>query len=240
MRTLCVIPARLGSSRLAHKPLQVIAHQPLIRLVAQRALDLECFDHVVVAADDQRVCAAVQELDVEAVLTGDHRSGTERVAAVVALERFADAEIVVNLQGDEPFVSKEAVVGAVDRVWAGAGIGTAGAPLGETERHDRNAVKVLVDSEGWAVGFTRNGSFQIPAGGAVLKHVGLYAYRPSALRRWTAAQPVAEERAESLEQLRPLSRGEQIAVATQTEPAGPGIDTAADLRTAEHFLSVSC
>ena len=241
MRTLCVIPARLASSRLPHKPLQPIASQPLIRLVAQRALDLGCFDHVVVAADDKRICDAVQGLDVESVLTREHRSGTDRVAEVAGLARFAAAEIVVNLQGDEPFVAESAVEGSIDRVRAGCGVGTAGGPLAGDEIDNPHTVKVFVDSRGNAAGFSRQAT--PPEGladGTVLNHVGIYAYRPAALARWAATGQVAAEVAENLEQLRPLSYGESIGVAAIAEPPVTGIDTAEDLRRAELIMSASC
>ena len=241
MRTLCVIPARLASSRLPHKPLQPIASQPLIRLVAQRALDLECFYHVVVATDDKRICDAVRDLDVEPVLTREHRSGTDRVAEVAGLTRFAAAEIVVNLQGDEPFVAESAVVGSIDRVQAGCGVGTAGGPLADEDIDNPHTVKVFVDSHGNATGFSRRAT--PPEGLAnctVLNHVGIYAYRPAALARWAATDEVAAEVAERLEQLRPLSYGESIGVATIAEPQVAGINTAEDLRRAELIMSALC
>lgn len=241
MRTLCVIPARLASSRLPHKPLQRIANQPLIRVVAQRALDLGCFDHVVVAADDKRICDAVQGIDVEPVLTRQHRSGTDRVAEVAALARFAAVEIVVNLQGDEPFVAESAVAGSIDRVRAGCGVGTAAGPWAGEDIEDPHTVKVFVDSHGNAAGFSRRAT---PPKGladcAVLHHVGIYAYRPAALARWAATGPVAAEIAADLEQLRPLSYGERIGVAATAEPPAMGINTAEDLRRAELIMSVSC
>ena len=241
MRTLCVIPARLASSRLPHKPLQTIANQSLIRIVAERALDLACFDLVVVATDDRTVCAAVEDLDVESVLTGEHRNGTERVAQVARMRRFAGAEIVVNLQGDEPFVSGAAAYGAIAQARAGAGVGTAGAPLSEVTGTDRNTVKVFVNSAGRAVGFSRDVPPPTALGrNTMLHHVGIYAYQPAALARWASEAPVAAELIEGLEQLRPLSYGEYIGVAAVDEAVAPGIDTVQDLLKAEQLLSVSC
>lgn len=240
MRTLCVIPARLASSRLPHKPLQAIANQPLIRLVAQRALALGCFDHVVVAADDKRICDAVQGIDVEPVLTRQHRSGTDRVAEVAGLARFAAVEIVVNLQGDEPFVAESAVAGSIDRVRAGCGVGTAGGPLTGEDIDNPHIVKVFVDSHGNATGFSRRAPPERLADCTVLHHVGVYAYRPAALARWAATGQVAAEVVADLEQLRPLSYGESIGVAAIAEPPATGINTAEDLRCAELIMSASC
>ncbi len=240
MHILCVIPARIGSSRLHHKPLQTIADQPLIRLVAQRALDFRFLDHVVVATDDRRVADAVAGLDVEAVLTSRrHRNGTERTAAVAKLPRFAAAKIVVNLQGDEPFVSAESVAGAIAEVRQGASVGTGGARLDPAKLLDPGTVKVFVDSSGRALAFSRGARPTTPdvRETAVLHHVGVYAYRPAALSRWASVDPVEEEIAQSLEQLRPLSYGEHIGVCKLDAAAPRGIDTVADLHEARELVS---
>ncbi len=239
MHILCVIPARIGSSRLHHKPLQTIADQPLIRLVAQRALDFGFLDHVVVATDDRRVADAVADLDVEAVLTSRrHRNGTERTAAVAQLPRFGAAEIVVNLQGDEPFVSAESVAGAIAEVRRGASVGTAGARLDQPKLLDPGTVKVFGESSGRALAFSRRAR-PMPdvRETAVLHHVGVYAYRPAALSRWASTDPVEEEIAQSLEQLRPLSYGEHIGVCRLNAAAPHGIDTVADLHEARELVS---
>jgi len=240
MRILCVIPARIGSSRLPHKPLQTIADQPLIRLVTQRVLDFGVADRVVVATDDRRVADAVRDLDAETVVgTRACSSGTERTASVAALRSFSDAEIVVNVQGDEPFVPLAAVTGAIGGVAGGANVGTAGAPADAAALADRDTVKVFVDEDGRALAFSR-GPRPVPDVGAaaVLHHVGVYAYRPDALRRWVSNEPVPAEIEEGLEQLRPMSYGESIAVHRLDEPARPGIDTRADLERARALMAV--
>ena len=240
MRILCVIPARLGSSRLRHKPLQTIANQPLIRLVAERARAFGFIEKVVVATDDQRVADAVDGLDVDAVLLGEFRSGTERTAAVARRAEFAEAEIVVNLQGDEPFIPATAVSGAIAEVEAGAGVGTAGARLGPSALTDPNTVKVFVGSDGRALAFSRNArpmpEVEVES---VCHHIGVYAYRPAALQRWAAAAPVLEEFEQELEQLRPLSYGEHFGVKTLDTLAPSGIDTPADLQRARELISVT-
>ncbi len=240
MRILCVIPARLGSSRLPHKPLQTIAKQPLIRLVAERARAFEFIEKVVVATDDRRVADAVGGLDVDVVLTGEFRSGTERVAAVARRPEFEEAEIVVNLQADEPFIPAEAVSGAIAEVEAGAGVGTAGARLDPSALADPNTVKVFVDSDGRALGFSRNARPKPEvAEASVHHHIGVYAYRPAALQRWAAAAPVQVEIEQRLEQLRPLAYGEHIGVRTLDTLAPGGIDTPADLQRARELISVT-
>lgn len=242
MRILGVIPARIASSRIPHKPLQAIADQPLIRLVAQRVLEFGCFDRVVVATDDRRVADAVGDLEIETVMTDSAcRNGTERVAEVAAQPRFAGTEVVVNVQGDEPFLPVEAVSGAVAALErdGGAGIGTVGGPLAEGALDDPHTVKVFVDDRRRAVGFSRGPRLaRGPWEAAVLHHVGVYAYRPASLARWAATDPVDSEVTEQLEQLRPLSYGEGIAVTALDRTAPPGIDTMADLERARAMMSV--
>jgi 3-deoxy-manno-octulosonate cytidylyltransferase (CMP-KDO synthetase) len=236
---LGVIPARLGSSRLPRKPLLSLAGEPLILWVVRRVAQAGACDRVVVATEAAAVAAVVERAGYEAVLTSPrHRTGTERVAEVVARASFSDFDIVLNVQGDEPLVAREAVQGALERVRGGAPIGTAAAPLAAELARDPNRVKVVVDVRGRAVYFSRapipfdrdqgsgGGS---PSEAAYLQHVGVYAYTRDALERWVRLPPVAAERRERLEQLRPLLHGIPIGVAVLREPAAPGVDTAEDL-----------
>jgi 3-deoxy-manno-octulosonate cytidylyltransferase (CMP-KDO synthetase) len=153
------------------------------------------------------------------------------VAEVVDRPEYAEFDIIVNVQGDEPFVPAEAVTGAIDRVSGGDDIGTAGALLMAEHAADPNRVKVAVDAGGRAVSFSRSfmpGSHH---------HQGIYAYRREALLAWVRARPVPEEVAERLEQLRPLALGLNVGVAVLNEPAPPGIDTEEDLQMAEAYLT---
>src|SRR5687768_13479802 len=130
MRVLGVIPARLGSTRLPNKPLQLLAGEPLITRVIQRVMELELIDELVVATDSRRVVEIAERAGVRGVMTDPaHLTGTDRVAEVAARPEFARAEIVLNVQGDEPFLPREALAGAVDRVEQGDDVGTAAAPL---------------------------------------------------------------------------------------------------------------
>src|SRR3954471_9501649 len=109
MRALGVIPARLGSTRLPNKPLQLLAGEPLITRVIERVMDHGLMTELVVATDSPRVAEVVARSSVRAVLTGEsHRTGTERVAEVAARPEFSGFEVIVNIQGDEPFISREA------------------------------------------------------------------------------------------------------------------------------------
>ena len=239
MRVLGVIPARLGSIRLPNKPLQLLAGEPLITRVIQRVMEHDLTDRLVVATDSQTVADVASAAGVQAVLTDPaHLSGTDRVAEVAALPEFASAEIVVNVQGDEPFLPREALAGAIDRVEGGDDVGTAAAPLDPGLATDAARVKVVTDARGRALYFSRA---VIPHrrepmdDGADLywQHLGIYACTRAALARWVAAEPSPAELAERLEQLRALHCGLSIGVARLEEPALPGVDTPDDLRRAE-------
>ncbi len=206
--------------------------------MARRALELDLDLRVVVASDDERVLEAVAPLGVEGVLTSpDLGSGTERVGAVAALPQFAGSGTVLNIQGDEPFFPLEAALGAVERVRSGDPIGTAAAPLAQSDLMDQNRVKVVVDETGRALRFSR----VLPASGAwacqveVLHHIGIYAYERRALERWVKLRPAPQEITEGLEQLRPLAHDIPIGVARLEIAAPGGVDTEADLAVAERY-----
>jgi 3-deoxy-manno-octulosonate cytidylyltransferase (CMP-KDO synthetase) len=239
MPVLVVIPARLGSTRLPHKPLQLLAGEPLIVRVARHVVEMQAADRVVVATDAEGVANALAGTGIEAVYTRpDHVSGTDRVAEVAAGAGFERFDVVVNVQGDEPFMPREAVEGAVARVEAGDDVGTAAAPLDPAEADDPARVKVVCDVNGRALYFSRariphwRDGGDAPAG-TWWQHLGVYAFRRAALARWTTLEPTPLETAERLEQLRALQHGFRIGVALLDEPAPAGIDTPDDLRRAE-------
>lgn len=238
MRIVCVIPARMGSTRLPGKPLRLLAGEPLVRHVVRRALFLDLGGPVVVATDDCRVLEAVDGMGVTGILTStSHASGTERVAEAASHPAFPPADVVLNLQGDEPFVAREAALGSVARVRAGDEVGTAAQPLTEAAWRDPHRVKVEVDGRGHALRFFRTPAAPVCGRRTpVFQHVGVYAYRPAALRRWMTLPPTLAEREEALEQLRPLGHGMRIGVAVVADVAPHGIDTEDDLRLAEAAL----
>jgi 3-deoxy-manno-octulosonate cytidylyltransferase (CMP-KDO synthetase) len=238
MRVLGIIPARLGSTRLPNKPLQLLAGEPLISRVVERVLDHDLVDELVVATDSTRVADAVQRSKARPVLTGSsHQTGTDRVAEVAARPEFAGFDVVLNVQGDEPFVSREALAGALQEVEEGSDIGTAAAPLDPAQAEDPNRVKVVTDARSRALYFSRSViPHQRVAGESThlfWQHVGVYAYSRSVLARWVTLTPAPAERSEQLEQLRALHHGMSIGVAHLEQPVFPGIDTAEDLRRAE-------
>ena len=239
MRVLGVIPARLGSTRLPNKPLQLLAGEPLITRVIQHVVDLGLVEQLVVATDSQMIAQVVERAGVRAVLTHDgHLAGTDRVAEAAGRAEFAAFDVVANVQGDEPFLPREALAGAIDRVAQGDDIGTAAAPLPPEHAADPSRVKVVTDARGRALYFSRAAiprrrEATDPTEGLYWQHLGLYVYARPALERWVAAPPSPAERAEHLEQLRALHCGLTIGVARLTEPALPGVDTPDDLRRAE-------
>ena len=241
MPVLCVVPARLGSSRLPRKPLLPLAGEPLILWVVRRVTEAGIADRLVVATDAREIAAVVERAGFEAILTSpDHESGTERVAEVVANTAFSSFDVVLNVQGDEPLVACAALQGAIARVREGHPIGTAAGDLDRALAGDPNRVKVVTDLRGRALYFSRAPiPFDRDGRGEPMyhQHVGVYAYTRDALERWVRLAPVPEERWERLEQLRPLLHGIPIGVALFDAPTAPGIDTAEDLRYAEVQLS---
>lgn len=246
-----VIPARYGSTRLPGKPLRMLGGRPLIAWVWERACASAAAE-VVVATDDQRIADACAALGAEVALTrGDHASGSERIAEVAATRSWPADRIVVNLQGDEPGIPPALIdqVAADLDTHTGAGMATLCVPIVDAGTlFDPHAVKVVIDAAGYALyfsrapipwhrsGFTETRS-TLPGDVGYLRHIGLYAYRVGFLARYVAWPPAPLERAESLEQLRVLWQGERIHVAVAVQAPGPGVDTAADLERAQHWLA---
>jgi len=238
-----VIPARFASTRLPGKPLADIAGQPMIVRVAAAARRARN-DGIWVATDDERIVAAVERHGVDAVMTrADHPSGTDRIAEVADRLGWDDADIVVNVQGDEPLIDPTVVDAVADalRDDSGAAVATAAHRLEDAgDFFNPNVVKVVCDARGRALYFSRApipwdrdrfavGRDALPADLAALRHVGLYAYRVGFLRRFGQLAPAPLERSESLEQLRALWHGYPIRVVTLDHPPAPGVDTAEDL-----------
>ena len=237
MPVLGVIPARLGSTRLPRKPLLPLAGEPLILCVTRRIAELDICDRLVVATDAREIAKVVEGAGHEAVLTSpDHTSGTERVAEVVGKQAFSNFNFILNIQGDEPFVAPAAVKGALACLERGDPLGTSAGSLEPALVNDPSRVKVVVDTQGHAVYFSRAPiPFDRDGTGEVVyhQHVGVYAYTRDALERWVRFPPVPAERWERLEQLRPLLNGIPMGVTVFDGPAAPGIDTPADLTWAE-------
>ncbi len=230
MKVICVIPARYGSKRFPGKPLASETGQPLIRHVYEAAARARKIDAVLVATDDPRIRAAVEGFGGRVVMTRpEHPCGTNRVAE--AAQAFPEAEIVINLQGDEPELDAALLDRLVDAMQADRSIeaATVAGPLAPEEVNDPNAVKVAMAAGGDALYFSRAPIPWARDGEAarrapMLKHFGIYAYRAAALREYAAMPQTPLEMTEKLEQLRWLERGRRMRVlVTDQRPAG--IDT---------------
>ena len=257
--TVAIVPARLASTRLPGKPLIEIAGKPMVCWVAERARAAGNVDRVIVATDSEQIAHSVRAHGLEAVMTAAHHtSGTDRVAEVAA--NIPQAEIIVNVQGDEPLISPATIELAVDTMAAeiskqnGAGIVTTWEPIDCIEDVlNPDLVKVVVDDDGNAVYFSRS---PIPyprdavkrhgSPEAALKnepdlfklfrkHTGLYVYRRDVLLQFTQWPPSQLERSEALEQLRALAHGVKIKV-VEACSASTGVDTVADLQRVKEVL----
>lgn len=242
-----LIPARLASTRLPDKPLADLAGLPMVVRVAQSAARSGA-QRVVVAADDLRITRACEVHGVEAVLTGTHHaSGSDRLAEACTLLGLDDDAIVVNLQGDEPLVEPELLVrcAALLEKHPDCAMATVAHAIHEvSEWLSPNVVKTVLDAEGRALTFTRapipcwrdGPPGALPLDPPPLRHVGLYAYRATFLRRFPSLPPAPLERTEALEQLRALWHGYRIVVHVTAQAPGPGVDTPADLERVRRLL----
>lgn len=247
MKFIAIIPARYASTRFPGKPLAMLGGKPIIQRVCEQARAV--FDRVLVATDDTRIAECVDNFGGKAVMTRpDHRSGTDR--CFEAYEKAGeDCDVVVNVQGDEPFIAPQqlkAVCHCFDN--PATDIATLVMPFAPTATWDEianpNSPKVVVGAGGRALYFSRSvipyirGSehTEWPRRHTFFKHIGLYAYRSEVLKRLTALPPSPLEMAESLEQLRWLEAGYTITT-TETHTATIGIDTPADLERAAQFLT---
>ena len=241
MGPLVVIPARLGAMRLPRKPLRLLSGLPLIVRVWQRISQMNVADAVVVATDDESIASIVRQAGADCAMTSrEHSSGTERVAEVASMPRFQRYDTIVNVQGDEPFIGREAVNGAAQLVASGKfPLGTA-ASRASTEILDTpSLVKVVVADDGRAmyfsrapIPFLRDMADSARLAERTLQHIGVYAYSREALRKWVTLPPHPLEEIERLEQLRPLAAGLPIGVAITREAPASGIDTEEDLERA--------
>jgi 3-deoxy-manno-octulosonate cytidylyltransferase (CMP-KDO synthetase) len=241
MNTLILIPARMGSTRLPGKPMADIAGMPMIVQVAARATESR-LGRVVVAADDAAIVAAVNAHGYEAVMTRtDHESGSDRIfEALTAIDPKGAVDVVINVQGDLPTIEPATIAAALSPLDDPAvDIGTLGVEISrEEERTNPNVVKIVGSPTSptrlRALYFTRATA---PWGeGPLYHHIGLYAYRRSALARFVAMPQSPLEKREKLEQLRALEAGMRIdAAIVRSVPLG--VDTPEDLERARDLLS---
>jgi len=236
MKSVAVIPARLGSTRLSRKMLREIGGQPLIGLVYQAVRAAPQFADVMIATDSDEIMELCQRHDWHVRMTSSsHRSGTERVHEISCA---VAADVYVNVQGDEPMVRAEQIATLLDVMEpANVEVGTLKTPAVEIDIVNPSAVKVVTDAAGRALYFSRatiphdrDGSHP-----RYFKHLGLYAYRKTALDRFVSLPESSLERSERLEQLRFLENGIAIHVA-ETPYDSIGVDTEEDLERVEEIL----
>ena len=237
-RVVIVIPARFGSTRLPGKPLVDILGKPMVQHVYERAMQVPGASVVVVATDDDRVARAVAAFGGSYVMTSpDHFSGTDRLVEVMAQ---LEADVYINLQGDEPLIRPADVTKLADSMLENPSVqvGTLCHPIDNGEAVNPNTVKVVLASNGDALYFSRS-PIPYPRDANVaryLKHVGVYAYRREVLASYTNLPQPMMEQAEKLEQLRLLAAGIRIR-AYEVAPTGPGVDTPECLKHVRALMS---
>ena len=245
-----VIPARYESSRFPGKLLRELNNKPVIAHAVEAAISSDA-DHVVVATDDVRIKNAIEGLDCEIVMTSpDHVSGTDRISEVVTQKKWGDDEIIVNIQGDEPFVASTLIrsIAMALNDSPDADMSTACFPLREKlQLIDKNLVKVVMDHQSRAlyfsrapIPFSRDPIYQEQNKSKDLQiffgHVGIYGYRASFLKDYSKLPESPLEKIEKLEQLRALQAGKFIRVVETNAPITQGIDTPEDLIKAQKLL----
>lgn len=238
MSTLAVIPARLGATRLPRKPLRLLGGATLVVRVLERVQSLGLADRVVVATETEEVAEVVRRAGGEALITSaEHPSGTDRVAEVARHPDFLKHDIIVNVQGDEPFMRGDAMAGAISMVRDhGFALGTAAGKRSAAIMDDPNCVKVVREESGRAMYFSRAPiPFLRDAADAdvrdalVFQHMGIYAARREALMQWVSLPPHPLELVEKLEQLRALAAGIPMGVAIVDAPSWGEVNTEDDL-----------
>jgi len=238
-RTVAVIPARYGSTRFPGKPLALIAGKPMIQRACESTMCCPDIDEVIVATDDQRIADVVHGFGGKAVMTSpDHKTGTDRIAEAI---QDIPADLIINVQGDEPMMAHEVLSDLIKNMRkTGADMGTAAVPFSISGRspEDPNAVKVVCDSRGFALYFSRS-LIPFPRNGGQkvepLLHWGLYAYTRKFLQQFVNWPQGMLENCEMLEQLRALENGARIWVLV-TQHRSVGVDVPEDITLVEKLL----
>jgi len=243
MNVAAIIPARMGSTRFPGKPLALISGKPMIQHVYENASACRLVERVIVATDDVKIEQAVHAFGGECFLTSlDHKTGTDRVAEVA---RTINAEIVVNIQGDEPLLPADAVEKAIRPLLENEHIilSTLKTVLRpDDDPLDPNIVKVATDTRGYALYFSRSPLPYQREGSPsaqVYRHIGLYVFKRNFLFTFTSLPQTPLEQTESLEQLRALEHGHSIFV-TETEYYPLGVDVPSDIARVEAIMQTHC
>ena len=234
---LGVVPARLNSKRLPRKILADLNGKPLIAHVMERALEVKSLDKVILAVDSEETIKTLEQYNFDMVLTSsDHVSGTDRIAEVI--DEIPDAEIIINIQGDEPLINADVIDSLVDSFNdSTVNISTiVSTKLTVSDLLNPNVVKAIVNEYQDAIEFKRN-IFDLEIGG-VYRHVGIYGFRRESLIAFTGLDPSVREVESRLEQLRALDNGMPIR-ATVTNYDSHSVDTQADLDKVARIMDMS-
>ncbi len=239
-KVIAVIPARYSSTRFPGKMMEILGNRTIITTTYQNVLETGLFDEVFVATDSELIFDEISKNGGKAVMTGEHETGSDRIAEAV---QNIDCDIVVNVQGDEPFLKKEPLKQLIDVFYKDdkkkISLASLKIQLRESEEiRNPNNVKVITDNNGFALYFSRSViPFQRELSYDVTyyKHIGVYAFRKEALLKFSSLEMTPLEISEKLEQLRYLENGMKIKM-VETDFVGIGIDTPEDLEKAKKLI----
>lgn len=239
-KVIAVIPARYNSTRFPGKMMEILGNRTIITTTYQNVLETGLFDEVFVATDSELIFDEISKNGGKAVMTGEHETGSDRIAEAV---QNIDCDIVINVQGDEPFLKKEPLKQLIDVFYKDEkkeiSLASLKIQLKESEEiRNPNNVKVITDNNGFALYFSRSViPFQRELSYDVMyyKHIGVYAFRKEALLKFSSLEMTPLEISEKLEQLRYLENGMKIKM-VETDFVGIGIDTPEDLEKAKKLI----
>ena len=239
-KVIAVIPARYNSTRFPGKMMEILGNRTIITTTYQNVLETGLFDEVFVATDSELIFDEISKNGGKAVMTGEHETGSDRIAEAV---QNIDCDIVINVQGDEPFLKKEPLKQLIDVFYKDdkkkISLASLKIQLRESEEiRNANNVKVITDNNGFALYFSRSViPFQRELSYDVTyyKHIGVYAFRKEALLKFSSLEMTPLEISEKLEQLRYLENGMKIKM-VETDFVGIGIDTPEDLEKAKKLI----
>ena len=239
-KVIAVIPARYNSTRFPGKMMEMLGNRTIITTTYQNVLETGLFDEVFVATDSELIFDEISKNGGKAVMTGEHETGSDRIAEAV---QNIDCDIVINVQGDEPFLKKDPLKQLIDVFYKDdkkeISLASLKIQLKESDEiRNPNNVKVITDNNGFALYFSRSViPFQRELSYDVTyyKHIGVYAFRKEALLKFSSLEMTPLEISEKLEQLRYLENGMKIKM-VETDFVGIGIDTPEDLEKAKKLI----
>lgn len=233
MRKIIIIPARHASSRFPGKPLAIINGKTMIERVVKQCRKARGIDEIYVATDHVNILDKARQAGVRGIMTGIHNSGSDRAAEVARMLVLSGNDVVINVQGDVPFVSPKTIEELADFIASDDDYHIATAAKKRDDKKgffDKNNVKAVVDKNNKALSFTRD-PFMVDRGtdGVWLNHIGIYAYKNAALQAFSSLYISAAENNEKLEQLRALDAGMRIKVIVSSDDCGIDVNTPEDL-----------